>query len=254
ATMQRHFTPVLALAFSADGKTLTSAGADGSVLVWDVTKKKQKRALQLGPTVLAVAAFSPDGETLAATLARLAGPGGAPDAVMLWDLKSGKPRGPLTGHEFSTVRLAFAPGGKTLATTGLRQRTPADGPPDRRGGFLIQETRAWDVATGAAGGPVDGGLPLALGPDGQLLLGSPYDWVAKKHAVDVWDVARWTRRLTVAAPGGGATALAFAPDGKTFAAAGATVHVRDARTGKLLANLAGPRAPVAHLLFARDGR
>ena len=57
-----------------------------------------------------------------------------------------------------------------------------------------------------------------------------------------------------AAPGGGATALAVAPDGKTLAAAGATVHVRDARSGKLLANLAGPRAPVAHLLFARDGR
>jgi hypothetical protein len=87
-----------------------------------------------------VAALSPDGKTLAATISPLAGLPRQTDEVWLWDLETGKLRGKLGGHHLQTMRLAFAPGGKALATPGLRPRTPADGPPDERGDFLIMET------------------------------------------------------------------------------------------------------------------
>ena len=252
-TLQRHETPALVLAFSGDGRHVTSVGADGTVLVWDLAGKRCCKSLRLGPTLFGVAALSPDGQTLAATVSRLAGPPRQIDEVSLWDLKTGKARGKLRGHRWLTMRLGFAPDGKALATTGLRPRTPADGPPDERGDFLIMETKLWDLSGGKVFGPTQGGFALAFSPDGKTLATSNYDWAVRRHGIDLWDVNGFGKRRALNL-GSSASAVCFSPDGQTLAAANDALLLWEVRSGKLLARLPGHQAPVVQAIFSRDGR
>src|SRR5262245_45404712 len=66
----RHGSGVEGLAFSADGKTLASAGGDGTVRVWDVGTGKERVQIDLRPLKLyagVVLALTPDSKTLAFT-------------------------------------------------------------------------------------------------------------------------------------------------------------------------------------------
>ncbi len=71
--------------------------------------------------------------------------------------------------------------------------------------------------------------------------------------VFVWDVA--TGKAVAQLPSG-ATAAAFAPDGKTLAVAteDGTLQFRDAATWKVIGEFPGPRDRVTALTFGPDGR
>jgi WD40 repeat protein len=122
-----HDSPVLAVAFDHDGKTLATGSDDQSVLLWDVADPARPRRIGgplAGPNgpVLAVA-FSPDGGLLAV--------GSDDRTTLLWDLADrGNPRrlgAPLTGQDGPVAGVAFAPDGKTLATGGGEFEVGADG-------------------------------------------------------------------------------------------------------------------------------
>jgi WD40 repeat protein len=69
---------VWALGWSADGKSLMTAGADGFVRFWDAAAGKELRSLAWGIGKVYCAAFAPDGLTCAA--------GGASGQVVVWDV------------------------------------------------------------------------------------------------------------------------------------------------------------------------
>jgi WD40 repeat protein len=112
--------PVRALALSADGKTLASAGDDGSVQLFDPTSGNLLRKLT-GPTdwLLAVA-FSGDGKTVLA--------GGNDGKLWAWEAASGKklfdvlaqaPVPPKTEVTVNVVSaLTFSPDGKQITLGG----------------------------------------------------------------------------------------------------------------------------------------
>lgn len=93
--------------------TLMSAGADGTVRVWDTAKGSE--VTQLLPRQQGwggVLEFSPDSTKLA--VANLDW------TVQLWDLELGEPIGkPFTGHDGEVFSAAFSAYGKRLATASL---------------------------------------------------------------------------------------------------------------------------------------
>jgi RNA polymerase sigma factor (sigma-70 family) len=106
-----HQAEVLTLAFSPDGKTLTSAGRDRTIRLWEsVTGKERARLLGHQDAVNAVV-FSPDGNRLAS--------GGSDQTVRIWEVSTGKEVLKRTGHTSGVKALAFSPGGTRLASGSL---------------------------------------------------------------------------------------------------------------------------------------
>jgi dipeptidyl aminopeptidase/acylaminoacyl peptidase len=190
------------VAFSSNGRTLATAG-DGTVRFWNVsTLEPLDQAIYIG--ALTGVAFSPDGLTFATA--------GDHGTLRLWDVNTGKLLGkPFRGTTDPVTGLAFSPDGRTLATAN------GDG-----------TVRLWKVRTqqplgqslrGHAG-PVD---DLAFSPDGRTLATTGFD-----GTVRLWNVPT---HLPLGPPITGHTGrpvrgVAFSPDGRTLATTGDDGTVR----------------------------
>jgi WD40 repeat protein len=104
-----HPVLVSATAFSADGKTLATAG-NQVVRIWDGATRQEVRHFPGLPIVSAIA-YSPDGQWLAELQY------GEQSTVMLWRMSEDNPQ-PTTLNVPTPVRsIAFTPEGRHLATT-----------------------------------------------------------------------------------------------------------------------------------------
>jgi WD40 repeat protein len=102
--------PISGLAFSPDGQTLASAGADLTVRLWDLMTGREVACLKGHTDSLWDLSFAPDGKTLA-TCSR-------DGTVKLWNLTLMAEAATLKGHRGQVATLAFAPNGNLLATAG----------------------------------------------------------------------------------------------------------------------------------------
>jgi WD40 repeat protein/serine/threonine protein kinase len=200
-----HSRALIALAFSADSRTLVTGGGDRAARLWEVATGQPLGSPLPHPRELTGLALAPDQRTLLTA--------GLEGTARLWDL-------PLTetnavSHTGSVRSVAFSRDGRFFATASYDDTA-----------------RVWDAATGAPGGrpllhPNDV-LAVALSPDGKLVATGCADKAAR-----IWN--RATGEL-VGAPvfhEGRVLAVAFSPDGQLvlMSAESRTLEFLDARTG-----------------------
>ena len=267
---------IVALAFSADGKTLTSLdGTDERrIKIWDVNsgrllsdiserilnkaKDPTKRDRPLKPFSL-----SPDGKTFAATKSGVSVFNGVSDAVVrLGDVSTGNlhPTFMSTQSVQSPIRgLVFSPDGTLLA--GVETKWSVAQNPDNIGDHIRtthSKIRLWDVNTGNELSMV---IPqqgkesdrytfrelrplVAFSPDNRMFATANQITAA----VQLWEVntgnliSTFTMPQLELAPSDrrGAIGMAFSPDGKTLAIATAhsSLQLWDVRTSKIISTLA----------------
>jgi len=245
AVLSGHTSPVRAVAFSPDSRTLAVVCENNQGKVWDVHTGKEQAAIRglkdvvrIGEgrvvfeggdlTLIGQAAFSPDGQTLATA-------GFRSPSVCLYDAATDKLRSTLVGHQWYVTAVAFSPDGRMLASAC-------------RGGSL----RLWDVTTGEERGRLVGHRSpvscMAYLPDGRSLITGSWD-----RTVRLWDAATRQNRSTISLKDR-VEWVAVSPDGELFAVqTHKSGEFRDAKTGKVRATFP-QEVHVSSGLFSPDGR
>ncbi|MCY4402064.1 MAG: WD40 repeat domain-containing protein [Candidatus Poribacteria bacterium] len=184
---QKTFTK---LALSPDNKLLASGSRDGSVELWDISKRKHYMSLDKHTNSVNAVLFSPDGTLFASA--------SEDGTVQLWQIQSGKKKVLQTEPNRGVGALAFSPDSKTLVSGRW------DGP--------IQN---WDTETFQhigdyinAAGTVNS---LEFSPDGKILANGLYGLIR------LWDVETKTKIKEIyKAHNNSIPKFVFSPDSKTL--------------------------------------
>jgi RNA polymerase sigma factor (sigma-70 family) len=224
------------VAFSPDGKTIATGGADGKVRRWDAVTGKEA-----GPVIDPCQRCSQNVAYLDAdTLATF----GFQNTVKFWDAATGKPRRAFAGSELQVRAVAYAPDGRHVAVGG------GDAP-----------VRVWDAVGGEPvaslrDGPSDVTC-LEFSPDGKRAVSGDGGGRAR-----LWDWAKGDAPVkSFSDDKSPLLALAFSPDGRRFATGdeAGTVRVWEVASGKLVHTLKdgalqGQESRATALAFTPDGQ
>ena len=277
-----------ALAFVSPS-LLVSAGADGSVRVWDVPAKREARRLAT-PEKSSIGRIvpSPDGKCVFG-----AGSNGKSGQWMAWEVATGKVVGRVADLPGTSVKLAVSPDGTTLAVAiGVGQTAKEADHTEVRVylGPNWKERKRWN----AHEGKFPWRCSVAFAPDGKTIATGGADQMVRRwdvntgkeigtairlykyankvaylekdtlltfdsqNTIKCWNPATGKPKLEFAGSESHLTALAYSPDGRHVAAGGgggdATIRVWEVASGKLVAHLKAQLSDITTLRFSPDGK
>lgn len=189
------------LAFTADGSTLASLGADGTVRLWTdlgtgCTPAEVLDVHALRPLALSI---SPDSTTVAVA--------GTDGPVQLWDLAAAEQTRTVEGTEFSPREVVHAPDGTLLIGSGVALEHTASDPAHAKLYALSPEGELQE----APAVPGSDAGHIAVSPDSSRI--AVTSWVGAQVAI--WD--RSEDLLEELPRGQGSLgAIAFSADGTTL--------------------------------------
>jgi WD40 repeat protein len=223
---------VWSLAYSSDGRTLASGGADGAVRTWDVAGGSQLAVLGRHGQEVSIIAYSSNGKVLAS---------GSGPTARLWDAGSGRELVAFRGEESWSPVIAFSP---NLQAAILRSRSGV---------------RVLDLVTGQGrditlvrGQEVLG--TAVFSPDGKTLAVSSGILGMGFKRLQLWDIAGGQLQGALPEQSEGVATLAWSPDGKVLAAGGNVVRLWSVETAKEQAVLRGSAQLIISMAYSPDGK
>ena len=231
-SFEEHSDLIESVTFSPDGKLVLTAGKDEQIRVFDIVTGHLLRAFKSQAEWVYKVAISPD--------KRLAATGNGDKTIKVWDISSGRLVHTMKGHSRGVLSVAFSPDGKKLAS-GSNDGT----------------VKLWDVASGTlligmvhqTGEWTKFVNSVAFSPDGSRILSCGMQ-------VKLWNATTGKLVRTLGTLSEGAyNAVAFSPDGRTFASGMlGEVKIWDAKTGNLIRQLATGDIFTLAVAFSHQGR
>jgi WD40 repeat protein len=224
-----HISWVRAIAFSPDGSTISSVGADQNVKLWDTSSGECLKTLSEHPKRVQTVAFSPKGNLLTC--------GSDDQTVSLWNLRSSKSQKILHEHTGRVLSVAFGPQAKTLASASSDKTV-----------------KLWNISTGQCHKTLQGHTgcvwSVTFCPNGKTLATGSDD-----QTIKLWDASSDKCLRTFRGHSNRVRSVAFAPGG-TILASGSddqTVRCWDVSTGECLRTLQGHTGLIWSVAFSPKG-
>ncbi len=164
-TFRGHSHGIWTVAFSPDGLTLASGGAERLVRMWDIETGRLMRSLRGHTSDIRAIVFTPDGQTLAT--------GSEDRTIRLWNGRTGEPTKLLfTRYDHNVCSLSLSPDGLMLAR-----------------GSHNKDIKIWEVTTGTE-------LMTLLGKDAydhhwSVCVAFSPDGIHLAHGTDIGKIKIW---------------------------------------------------------------
>jgi WD40 repeat protein len=253
-------TPVNAVSFAPDGKSLATAGDDGVLRFWSLPDSAV-RVVRPGGQILSLS-FSANGKRLAAN-------------ARLFEMPDGRDLGELPSGRGRYSRFALSPDGSQIyPPPASKHSILPHGAYSRDGRYATSGTAVWDVTANRelfqVPLPMKWGFPSASAfhPQGHLLaVGGFSDIWLRPGWLQLWEVPTGRLVRTFDDVRYNVFAAAFSPDGRHLAAAvseprvtgkgvrlPADVRIWETESGKLVRTLRGHPDGIWSISFSPDGK
>jgi WD40 repeat protein len=228
---------VNSLAFSSDGQTLVSCGADSTIKLWHVGALDLIDILHKHNGVVRCAAFTPDGRMLAT--------GGDDRKILFWDLMQRQVAIALSLDDTAAHSLVLSRDGETLVTGSYRKIKVWRTLP-QTGVTSLKDAQPLHTLMGHSHIV----RSLAMSADGKMLVSGSWD-----QTIKVWHLETGELIHTLKGHRDRVYAIALSPDGQIIASGSAdkTIKLWHLQTGELLGTFTGHGNIVTALAFTASG-